>query len=31
LLDHLIGSVGEFAGDVPQGDDITCVVLHREG
>jgi sigma-B regulation protein RsbU (phosphoserine phosphatase) len=30
LIDHLIGSVQEFAGDEPQGDDMTCVVLRVE-
>ena len=27
LIDRLIDTVKEFAGDVPQGDDMTCVVL----
>jgi len=27
LIDHLIGTVKAFAGDAPQGDDMTCVVL----
>lgn len=30
LLDHLIESVGRFSAGMPQGDDITCVVLHVE-
>jgi len=31
LIDHLIGAVQEFAGETPQGDDMTCVVLRVEG
>jgi ligand-binding sensor domain-containing protein/serine phosphatase RsbU (regulator of sigma subunit) len=27
LIDRLLGAVKEFAGDVPQGDDMTVVVL----
>ena len=27
LIDRLIGAVQAFAGDEPQGDDMTCVVL----
>ena len=27
LIDRLIGAVQDFAGDTPQGDDMTCVVL----
>ncbi len=27
LIDRLIGAVQAFAGDTPQGDDMTCVVL----
>ena len=27
LIDRLIGAVQGFAGDTPQGDDMTCVVL----
>ena len=27
LIDHLIGAVKEFAGETPQGDDMTVVVL----
>ena len=30
LIDRLISSVQEFAGDEPQGDDMTCVVLRVE-
>ena len=30
LIDRLIGAVQEFAGDTPQGDDMTCVVLRVE-
>ena len=30
LIDRLIGAVQAFAGDVPQGDDMTCVVLKVE-
>ena len=30
LIDRLIGAVKDFAGDEPQGDDMTCVVLHVE-
>ena len=30
LIDRLIGTVKEFAGDVPQGDDMTVVVLKVE-
>ena len=30
LIDHLIGAVQEFAGDTPQGDDMTIVVLKVE-
>jgi len=30
LIDRLIGKVQEFAGDEPQGDDMTCVVLRVE-
>jgi serine phosphatase RsbU (regulator of sigma subunit) len=30
LIDRLIGLVQEFAGDEPQGDDMTCVVLRVE-
>jgi phosphoserine phosphatase RsbU/P len=30
LIDRLIGSVQAFAGDEPQGDDMTCVVLRVE-
>jgi serine phosphatase RsbU (regulator of sigma subunit) len=30
LIDRLIGAVQEFAGDEPQGDDMTCVVLKVE-
>ena len=30
LIDRLIGTVQDFAGDVPQGDDITVVVLRVE-
>ena len=31
LIDRLIGAVQGFAGDEPQGDDMTCVVLRVEG
>ena len=31
LIDHLIGPVMNFAGDTPQGDDITVVVLKVDG
>jgi phosphoserine phosphatase RsbU/P len=27
LIDRLIGAVQDFSGDVPQADDMTCVVL----
>ena len=27
LIDRLFTEVQAFAGDVPQGDDMTCVVL----
>ena len=30
LIDHLIGAVEDFAGDAPQGDDMTVVVLKVE-
>ena len=30
LIDRLIGGVQDFAGDVPQGDDMTVVVLKVE-
>ncbi len=30
LIDRLIGVVQEFAGDEPQGDDMTCVVIRIE-
>jgi len=30
LIDHLIGAVKAFAGDMPQGDDMTVVVLKVE-
>ena len=30
LIDRLIGAVKDFAGDEPQGDDMTCVVLRVE-
>lgn len=30
LIDYLIGAVKEFAGETPQGDDMTCVVLKVE-
>ncbi len=30
LIDRLIGTVRDFAGDEPQGDDMTCVVLWVE-
>jgi len=30
LIDRLIGAVQEFAGDEPQGDDMTCVALRVE-
>lgn len=30
LIDRLIGTVKAFAGDVPQGDDMTVVVLKVE-
>ena len=30
LIDRLIGAVQAFAGDTPQGDDRTCVVLRIE-
>ena len=31
LIDRLIGTVKAFAGDAPQGDDMTVVVLKVEG
>ena len=31
LIDRLIGTVKDFAGEVPQGDDMTVVVLKFEG
>lgn len=31
LIDRLISAVQTFAGDEPQGDDITCVVVRVEG
>ena len=31
LIDRLVGVVQDFAGDEPQGDDMTCVVLRVEG
>ena len=31
LIDRLIGAVKDFAGDAPQGDDMTIVVLRVEG
>ena len=31
LIDRLIGVVQAFAGDEPQGDDMTCVALRVEG
>ena len=31
LIDHLIGAVKAFAGETPQGDDMTVVVLKVEG
>ena len=31
LIDRLIGAVQAFAGDAPQGDDMTVVVLKVEG
>jgi serine phosphatase RsbU (regulator of sigma subunit) len=30
LIDRLTGAVQDFAGDEPQGDDMTCVVLRVE-
>ena len=30
LIDRLVGAVQVFAGDTPQGDDMTCVVLRVE-
>ncbi len=30
LIDRLIGAVQDFAGDKPQGDDMTCVVIRVE-
>jgi len=27
LIDRLLSAVQDFSGDVPQGDDMTCVVL----
>jgi len=30
LIDRLIGTVRDFTGDVPQGDDMTVVVLKVE-
>ena len=30
LIDRLIGAVQDFAGDQPQGDDMTCVVIRVE-
>jgi len=30
LIDRIIESVQDFAGDVPQGDDMTCVVIKVE-
>jgi len=30
LIDRLIGTVQDFAGDAPQGDDMTVVVLKVE-
>jgi len=30
LIDHLIGAVKAFAGDMPQGDDMTVVVMKVE-
>ena len=30
LLDHLVNEVKRFAGDTPQGDDMTVVVLKAE-
>ena len=30
LIDHLIGAVQDFAGNAPQGDDMTVVVLRVE-
>jgi len=30
LIDKLIGAVQDFAGDEPQGDDMTCVVVRVE-
>jgi serine phosphatase RsbU (regulator of sigma subunit) len=30
LIDRLIGAVQDFAGDTPQGDDMTSVVLRVE-
>ena len=30
LIERLIGAVKEFAGDVPQGDDMTCVAVRRD-
>lgn len=29
LIDRLVGAVQAFAGDEPQGDDMTCVVLRN--
>jgi len=31
LIDRLIGEVRAFTGDVPQTDDMTCVVIKAEG
>ena len=31
LIDRLIGAAKSFAGDAPQGDDMTVVVLRMEG
>ena len=31
LIDRLIGAVRDFAGDEPQEDDMTCVVLRIDG
>ena len=30
LIDRLIGAVKDFAGEMPQGDDMTVVVLKVE-
>jgi len=30
-IDHLLAEVAAFKGDVPQSDDMTCVVLRVEG